>query len=68
MEKGSESTPHSCGCMLVFAVTAGTRFVRLWSMLKVIAPFRAGLDGWSVAATLLADARAQTIDGRAAPR
>lgn len=37
-------------------------------MLKVIAPFRAGLDGWSVAATLLADARAQTIDGRAAPR
>jgi hypothetical protein len=34
----------------------------------VIAPLRAGLEGWSVAATVLADARAQITDGRAAPR
>jgi hypothetical protein len=67
-EKASVNTPHSCGCMLMFVDTAGVRFDRLCFVLKVIAPLRAGLEGWSVAATVLADARAQITDGRAAPR
>ena len=36
-------------------------------MLKVIAPDRAGEEGWSVAVTVDACARAQMREGRAAP-
>lgn len=36
-------------------------------MLKVIAPDRAGEEGWSVAVTVRACARAQMREGRAAP-
>lgn len=36
-------------------------------MLKVIAPDRAGEEGWSVAVTVRACARAQMRKGRAAP-
>lgn len=45
--------------------TLGER--RLWSRLNLMAPDKAGEEGWSVAVTVDAWARAQTTDGSAAP-
>lgn len=53
----------ACGC----ECEAGGRFWRLWFRLKAIAPERAGDEGWSVATTVYALARAQMREGRAAP-
>lgn len=67
--QGSVSrVPHSCGWIVTVVEvddTLGER--RLWSRLNLMAPDKAGEEGWSVAVTVDAWARAQTTDGRAAP-
>lgn len=71
--KESVSAPHSRGWIetLVWGCVAvpggGERLARLWFMLKAIAPESAGEEGWSVATTVDALARAQMREGRAAP-
>lgn len=67
-EKWSVRLPHSCGWIETAEVYEDEgRLRRLWSMLKVMAPERAGEEGWSVAATVDALDRAQIREGRAAP-
>lgn len=67
--QGSVSrVPHSWGWIVTVVEvdeTLGER--RLWSRLNLMAPDKAGEEGWSVAVTVEAWARAQTTDGSAAP-
>lgn len=67
--QGSVSrVPHSWGWIVTVVEvdeTLGER--RLWSRLNLMAPDKAGEEGWSVAVTVDAWARAQTTDGSAAP-
>lgn len=53
--------------METMPLSGGFLLERLWSILNLIAPLRAGEDGWSVAVTAEALDSAQIIDGRAAP-
>lgn len=59
------SVPHSWG--LIVTSVAEEELRTLWSTLKVMAPAKAGEEGWSVMVTVDACARAQTTDGNAAP-
>lgn len=65
--KESVRVPHSWEWMDIWVVGCGVRWERLRSRLKAIAPESAGDDGWSVATTVDALARAHTREGRAAP-